>query len=289
MAFFESHDWNTGFVCWTLLLCLVVRYLCLCFVFVYYLEYEFVYIWLSQRFITIFTLSAVVNLMRKNIHPIGWNEQFIMAYGGLRGAVGFSLVRYLCIRMVTLPGQQNDLSTQHKNSFLKTWKSQRIPMLLLSLKDLWWDGNIGRSKAECTYFWRLHIFCINQYVPKLTGLCKMNQHFCSLTFAFKANVVNTMKKHGKQLKICSVIPKLVIASQCLFLQVNMVNSQAVPAARMFLTTTLAVVMFTVFAQVLFLFVLFCCCCHFCFCCSFFLFFFHNGPWCYHVHHVVGDI
>ena len=32
-------------------------------------------------------------------------------------------------------------------------------------------------------------------------------------------------------------------------QVNMVNSQAVPAARMFLTTTLAVVMFTVFAQV----------------------------------------
>jgi len=68
MAFFESHDWNTGFVCWTLLLCL------------------------SVRFITIFTLSAVVNLMRKNIHPIGWNEQFIMAYGGLRGAVGFSLV-----------------------------------------------------------------------------------------------------------------------------------------------------------------------------------------------------
>ena len=32
------------------------------------------------------------------------------------------------------------------------------------------------------------------------------------------------------------------------MQVNMVNSQAVPAARMFLTTTLAVVMFTVFAQ-----------------------------------------
>ena len=25
MAFFESHDWNTGFVCWTLLLCLTVR------------------------------------------------------------------------------------------------------------------------------------------------------------------------------------------------------------------------------------------------------------------------
>ena len=46
-------------------------------------------------------------------------------------------------------------------------------------------------------------------------------------------------------------------SQCLIIffvilqinmQVNMVNSQAVPAARMFLTTTLAVVMFTVFAQ-----------------------------------------
>ena len=26
MAFFESHDWNTGFVGWTLLLCLVVRF-----------------------------------------------------------------------------------------------------------------------------------------------------------------------------------------------------------------------------------------------------------------------
>ena len=35
----------------------------------------------------------------------------------------------------------------------------------------------------------------------------------------------------------------------------MVNSQAVPAARMFLTTTLAVVMFTVFAQVCCFFVL----------------------------------
>ena len=30
--------------------------------------------------------------MRKNIHPICLKEQFIMAYGGLRGAVGFSLV-----------------------------------------------------------------------------------------------------------------------------------------------------------------------------------------------------
>jgi len=68
MAFFESHDWSTGFVCWTLLLCLGVR------------------------FVTIFSLSALVNLFRRNIHPIGWNEQFIMAYGGLRGAVGFSLV-----------------------------------------------------------------------------------------------------------------------------------------------------------------------------------------------------
>ena len=53
----------------------------------------FLIVAMLSRFITIFTLSAVVNLMRRNIHPIGWNEQFIMAYGGLRGAVGFSLVR----------------------------------------------------------------------------------------------------------------------------------------------------------------------------------------------------
>ena len=68
MAFFEKHVWNTGFICWTLVFCLIVR------------------------FVTIFGLSVLVNFSRKNIKPICYKERFIMAYGGLRGAVGFSLV-----------------------------------------------------------------------------------------------------------------------------------------------------------------------------------------------------
>ena len=69
MAFFEKHIvWNTGFVGWTLLFCFLVR------------------------FFTIYLLSFFVNKLRRNIKPICLKEQFIMAYGGLRGAVGFSLV-----------------------------------------------------------------------------------------------------------------------------------------------------------------------------------------------------
>jgi len=68
MAFFEKHVWNTSFVGWTLLFCFIVR------------------------FITIYGLCFFVNLLRRNIKPICLKEQFIMAYGGLRGAVGFSLV-----------------------------------------------------------------------------------------------------------------------------------------------------------------------------------------------------
>jgi len=68
MAFFQKHVWNTSFVGWTLLFCFIVR------------------------FITIYGLCFLVNLLRRNIKPICLKEQFIMAYGGLRGAVGFSLV-----------------------------------------------------------------------------------------------------------------------------------------------------------------------------------------------------
>ena len=61
------HKWDPGFVLWTLLLCLVFR-----FIGVYTLT------WMSNR----------INRMQK----VNWQEQFIMSYGGLRGAVAFALV-----------------------------------------------------------------------------------------------------------------------------------------------------------------------------------------------------
>ena len=63
------HYWHTGFTLWTVSFCLVCR-----FIGVYLL------IWLANR---------------KRIREINLQEQFITAYGGLRGAVGFSLVEMI--------------------------------------------------------------------------------------------------------------------------------------------------------------------------------------------------
>lgn len=69
VTFSHTLEWHTGFVVWTVILCTVIR------------------------FIGVFSLSSVINRHRmKKISP---EEQFIMAYGGLRGAVGFSLVTIL--------------------------------------------------------------------------------------------------------------------------------------------------------------------------------------------------
>jgi NhaP-type Na+/H+ or K+/H+ antiporter len=61
----ESHNFHTGFILATIVVC-------------------FIY-----RFLGTFLLSALVNLGR--VHKIQMKEQIIMGYGGLRGAVGFSL------------------------------------------------------------------------------------------------------------------------------------------------------------------------------------------------------
>ena len=58
-------QWHWGFVIWTCVLCLIVR------------------------FMGVFLLSFVLNMF--SIKKISINEQIIMSYGGLRGAVGFSL------------------------------------------------------------------------------------------------------------------------------------------------------------------------------------------------------
>ncbi|XP_064639121.1 Na(+)/H(+) exchanger beta-like isoform X2 [Lineus longissimus] len=62
----DQHKWHTGFTLWSVVLCLVLR------------------------FLIVFALCFIANRGRK-VRKIDWHEQFIMAYGGLRGAVSFSL------------------------------------------------------------------------------------------------------------------------------------------------------------------------------------------------------
>ncbi|XP_065347648.1 sodium/hydrogen exchanger 1-like isoform X1 [Cloeon dipterum] len=70
LAFFmERHELHAGFIAWTLVLCLVCR------------------------FISVLLLTDLVNSRR--VRRISFFEQFIMAYGGLRGAVCFSLSHML--------------------------------------------------------------------------------------------------------------------------------------------------------------------------------------------------
>ena len=61
--------WNVGFIVWSLCFCLIAR------------------------FLTIYGLVWICN--RYRVKQINLQEQFIMAYGGLRGAVGFSLVEMI--------------------------------------------------------------------------------------------------------------------------------------------------------------------------------------------------
>ncbi|KAL8617923.1 hypothetical protein ACOMHN_026500 [Nucella lapillus] len=68
----ESHFWHTGFVVWTLVLCTAFRFL---------ITYGMAY--LINRFDTM------------RVRRIGYDEMFIIAFGGLRGAVAFSLAALL--------------------------------------------------------------------------------------------------------------------------------------------------------------------------------------------------
>ena len=66
----RDHYWHPGFLLATIILCLIFR------------------------FVSVFLLGHLVNLGRMD--KIELKEQFIMAFGGLRGAVGFSLAEVLC-------------------------------------------------------------------------------------------------------------------------------------------------------------------------------------------------
>uniref|UniRef100_A0A8D2JHP0 Sodium/hydrogen exchanger n=1 Tax=Varanus komodoensis TaxID=61221 RepID=A0A8D2JHP0_VARKO len=62
----KNHEWNWAFVCFTLLFCLIWRAL------------------------GVFALTQIINVFRTI--PLTFKDQFIIAYGGLRGAICFSLV-----------------------------------------------------------------------------------------------------------------------------------------------------------------------------------------------------
>ena len=65
----KKHIFHFEFTFWSVVLCLFVR------------------------FFVIYAFSAILNMRR--IKKISKREQFVLAYGGLRGAVGFSLVTIL--------------------------------------------------------------------------------------------------------------------------------------------------------------------------------------------------
>ncbi|CAM9417188.1 unnamed protein product [Lampetra fluviatilis] len=62
----RGHEWNGAFICFTLIACL------------------------SCRIVGVLVITYITNKMR--LVPLGIKEQFVIAYGGLRGAVCFSLV-----------------------------------------------------------------------------------------------------------------------------------------------------------------------------------------------------
>ena len=66
--------WNTPFILWTLL-----------FVSVY-------------RIISVYGLTWALNKVR--LEPIGYVDQFVMAYGGLRGGIAFSLAKLTSMNQV---------------------------------------------------------------------------------------------------------------------------------------------------------------------------------------------
>lgn len=63
----EGHVWDTGFVFFSTFFCVI------------------------YRFLTVFFLTYVANRYIQRVRMINFEEQLVMAYGGLRGAIAFSL------------------------------------------------------------------------------------------------------------------------------------------------------------------------------------------------------
>ena len=69
VPFSETFEWHTGFILWSCLFAI------------------------TFRFVSVFGLTTILNRFRGN--KISLKEQFIMGYGGIRGAVSFSLANIL--------------------------------------------------------------------------------------------------------------------------------------------------------------------------------------------------
>lgn len=63
----DDHDWNSPFVLLTTIFCVVFR------------------------FVSVFSLTYCANRYSKRVRMVNLEEQLLMAYGGLRGAIAFSL------------------------------------------------------------------------------------------------------------------------------------------------------------------------------------------------------
>ncbi|KAL3234739.1 hypothetical protein MRX96_003384 [Rhipicephalus microplus] len=93
----KRHVWNTGFVVWSAALCLVYRFPQLRWSHIarsgahHIVMNCLLPITLPHSGETVFGLTYFVNMLGR-VKKINLEEQFIMAYGGLRGAVAFSLV-----------------------------------------------------------------------------------------------------------------------------------------------------------------------------------------------------
>ena len=76
-----SDGWYVGFILWTIILCLLVRFIGV-----------YIFTFIANRWGNL-SFSSLIVSSRFRLKQINLQEQFIMAYGGLRGGVGFSLVK----------------------------------------------------------------------------------------------------------------------------------------------------------------------------------------------------
>ncbi|XP_018652695.1 putative sodium/hydrogen exchanger 2 (nhe2) [Schistosoma mansoni] len=79
----ETLKWHTGYILWSLLICLITR------------------------FIIVLIMTSIVNLINIDDIKVTFKEQIILIYGGLRGAVAFSLAILIPSDILGSNGEEN--------------------------------------------------------------------------------------------------------------------------------------------------------------------------------------